>query len=91
MAVDYKPLPERLRDTMRLWIEKGIPPGSGTKLILCHDLAAVCACDDETVAELPAIYRWMYNNAPAGCHGSKQVVEAWGKWRRNAVLTSTNR
>ena len=88
MAVDYSALPERLRDAMRLWIEKGIDPGTGTglKMILAHDLFAVLYCDGQTVAELPPILRWLHNHAPSGCHGNAKVVDAWGKWRRSLVM-----
>ena len=82
--VDYETCPEQHRESLRLFIERGIDPGTGLKLILAHDLAAVCYCDDQTVAQLPALFRWIYNHAPSLCHGSKERVEAWGKARRAA-------
>ena len=79
--VDYSTCPIHA-ESLRLWIEKGIAPGTGLKYILAHDLVAVCYCDDETVKQLPALYRWIYNHAPSLCHGSAERVEAWGKARR---------
>jgi hypothetical protein len=47
--VDYSALPERYQEGMQRWIEHGIVPGSALRLILEHDLAAVCRCDDDMV------------------------------------------
>jgi hypothetical protein len=85
--VDYSALPERYREGMQRWIENGIIPGGALRLILEHDLDAVCRCDDDMVEWLPRIYRWMYNDAPSGCHGSAAVVNAWEAWRRNPTLS----
>jgi len=80
--VDYSTRPIAHRASMSLWIKKGLDPGTGLSLVLAHDLAAVCYCDESTVAELPALFRWLHNHAPWLCHGSRERVEAWGKARR---------
>ena len=76
VGIDYSTLP-RGRETMRMYIEHRIDPGTGTRLILAHDLAAIVYCDDETVRAMPGIYRWVYNHAPAACHGSAEKVQRW--------------
>jgi hypothetical protein len=81
-SVYYRTCPDQHREALRLWIEKGVDPGTGLKMILAHDLFAVCYCDESTVAELPTLLRWLHNHAPRLCHGSKERVEAWGKARR---------
>jgi hypothetical protein len=80
--VNYETCPAAHRESLRLFIERGVDPGTGLKLILAHDLDAVCYCDEETVKQLPAIYRWIYNHAPGNCHGSKKFVEDYMRLRR---------
>jgi len=80
--VDYSTCPAAHREAMRLWVEKGIFPGTGLDMVLRHDLEVVTYCDDETVRQLPLLFRWLHNHAPSLCHGSRERVEAWGKARR---------
>ena len=82
--VDYSTCPTQHRESMRLWVEKGIFPGTGLDMVLRHDLEAVTYCDDETVKQLPVLLRWLRWFAPSDCHGSRERVEAWGKARRAA-------
>ena len=75
--IDYSGLPASYRDAMRLYIEHGIDPGTGWHLILANHLSAVTYCDDQTVRDLPVIWRWIHNHAPSQCHGSGRIVKEW--------------
>jgi hypothetical protein len=80
--VNYNGLPSGNQDTIRMYIEHGYEPGSGTRAILENRLMAVLMCDDATVAAMPQIVRWLYNHAPSGCHGSPERVDRWMRERR---------
>jgi hypothetical protein len=75
--VDYSGLPEFCRETVERYIEKGIHPGQGWSAILSNDLRAVLICDDQTVAALPQIMRWLHNHAPHGSFGNSLFIQDW--------------
>jgi hypothetical protein len=77
IPVDYSGLPERYRELVRLYIEAGVPPGTGWTYILQNDLRAVVVVDERTAVELPTIYRWLVNHAPSRAWGSAKRVNAW--------------
>ena len=72
-------IPEHLRPGLQRYIEQGIEPGSGLMSILMDKpLSLVLAdCDDDTVAGLRSIVKFLYNNAPGSSWGSRAHVEAW--------------
>ena len=80
--VDYSRLPVDHQETARLYIEHGCQPGSGWMAILSNTLDAVVIVDNDTCAQLPAIYRWLVNRAPSNCWGSRDKVLAWMAARR---------
>jgi len=82
VLIDYSGLPERHRDTVRLYIDYGFAPGSGWLAILSNNLRAVVMVDTETALQLPEIYRWMVNHAPSRAWGSEDKVRAWMKLER---------
>lgn len=76
--IDYSQLPEHMQAPMQRYIEKRIPPGSFLTSILCNDLmGALARADDVNMHALPAYGRFLYNNAPCGCFGSRENFEAW--------------
>lgn len=77
MQPQYDKVPQCVRGPIERYIEQGLDPGSGLRMVLSHDLMAVCACDDETVAVLPQVMRWLHCEAPSGCHGSHGQVTLW--------------
>ncbi len=82
--VRYDLAPECAREILRRWIEAGIHPCQGYKMILCMDLMAVTYVDVETLAALPAIVRWLRNHAPSRCYGSRAAMELWEKEHQRA-------
>jgi hypothetical protein len=81
MQPDYSKLPDCVRGPITRLVERGISPGSGLRMVLERDLMAVCAVDDDTLAVLPDVVRWLYNEAPPGCWGDAESVDRWrGRW-----------
>ena len=81
-AVEYGRLPEFCREIVRRYLEAGIDPGYGWRLILASDLEAVVACDADTVACLPDIYKWLHNHMPSRAWRSDEKVRVWMRARR---------
>lgn len=77
-AID-RHLPANLREGMLRYIEHGIRPGGF--LCACIDNnaleASTRAHDKPTLLALPDIMRFLFNDAPPHCWGSKKVREAW--------------
>lgn len=71
-------VPINLHGGLVRWIVKGIPPGQFLMAVLTNDLRGSCErADDFNRARLFDIVRFLYNDAPRGCWGSPQAVEAW--------------
>jgi hypothetical protein len=71
-------VPETLHFGLIHYIAKGLVPGHFLQAVLKNDLKEVIARgDDECLAALPAIVRWLYNEAPAPCWGSPEKVASW--------------
>ena len=78
MTINYSTLPEHMRDAARLYIEKGIPPGSFLQAVICNDLfGAFRRADDINQAAMLAWVRFFYNEAPSGCWGSAEHFSDW--------------
>jgi hypothetical protein len=76
--IDYAKLPESLRGGLRRYIEEHIRPGDFLYAVLADSLSsAVMLADDGNRERLLDIARWVYNEAPPMCHGSREKVEAW--------------
>jgi hypothetical protein len=80
MEINYSGLPEHMRDTFRLYIEKGIPPGSFTKAVLSNDLmGAMRRADHINRARIFDTCAFLEVEAPIGCYGSPERVSDWIK------------
>ena len=76
--IDYGRLPEHMQDGMRLYIEKGIPPGSFQRAVLENDLMEAFRRADDTNAFRMRDYAvFLHSQAPCGCYGSPQHVKDW--------------
>ena len=52
--------------------------------VLCNDLTLACGRDDTINAAAMAEWaRWLWNEAPSQCWGSRTKVEAWIDAREN--------
>jgi len=71
-------VPEHLRDGLALYIMHGYQPGGFLTAVLENDLfQAVNRGDDDSQAGLVGLVGYLYNEAPARCHGSPDRVTAW--------------
>ncbi len=56
----------------------GIKPGDFLTAVLNNDLiGAVGYADEENLAALPEIVRWVYNELPAGAWRTKANIDRW--------------
>jgi hypothetical protein len=71
--------PARFRESLRLYVEAGIKPGSFLLAVLANNLLdAVANADREALAALPSIVSYVHwEVAPGRCHGSREVVDDW--------------
>lgn len=77
-GIDYSMLPEHMRESTKLYIEKGIMPGSFLEAVMSNNL--VEAFERADPINRSAMYQWakfLYNEAPAGCWGFNQRVYQW--------------
>jgi hypothetical protein len=80
---DFRIRPDML-DAIQRYIDDRIPPGPFLTAVICNDLReAVWRADDDNLAHLPAFIGYLYNEAPACCWGSKEIMDRWlgGKWK----------
>ena len=75
--LEYLGLPAHLRKGFRAYIEGHHPIGHFGMAVLRNDLCeAVNRADGTSLASLPEIVRWLYNEAPGQCWGSPEKVRA---------------
>jgi len=71
-------IPDNLMRGLLNYICNHVKPGHFIGAVLANDLMTACACADTYSAKaLPHICRFLYNEAPAPCHGSAERVVAW--------------
>lgn len=76
--MNYSRLPEHMRDGMRLYIEKGIPPGSFMTSVLSNDLmGAMGRADHINQNRLFDYCVFLRSHAPIGSFGSPEHVKDW--------------
>ena len=78
MSIDYSDLPAHMQDGMRLYIERGIPPGSFQRAVLSNDLMeAFRRADDVNQHAMRDYAVFLTCQAPCGCFGSPDHVKEW--------------
>lgn len=69
-----------IRKALRDYADYGIPTGSFLRACLANDfMETVGRADDDNIRTLPEIACYIYNEIPANCHGSYEIVDAWIK------------
>lgn len=75
---DWSGIPHHCRETIRLYVMRGVPMGSFCTAVFANDfMEAAGRADDENQRALFAYARFLYNSAPSPCKGSYEAVEAW--------------
>lgn len=73
-------MPRHLYDSLVAYAADHRPTGGFLRACLRNDLCgAACGADTESLAALPVIVRFIHNELPSRCHGSREAVEAWLK------------
>jgi len=64
--------------SLRRYADHGVPTGGFLQAVLENDLfGAMCRADESSRANLQEICRYVYNDMPGGCWGSKLHIERW--------------
>lgn len=73
---NYEDLP--LRSSVDAFAKTGRPLGHFLTAILSNDLRGACDhADHLNMPMIPVYVAYLYNKAPAGCWGSREIVDAW--------------
>ena len=76
----YLEIPDRIMRAIVRWAKEGHWPGGFVAAVMRNDLLdAVCRADAEVALHLKGIVRFVYNQCPSQCHGSREKMEAWQK------------
>lgn len=74
----YEEIPEHMRAAMLSYVQIGHLTGDFLHAVVSNDLGgAVGRADPQNLPLIPLYVRWFYNRAPAVCHGSIDIVNAW--------------
>lgn len=71
-------IPDRLTSALLRYVDRRTPTGGFLRACLENDLLqAACTADDECRLCLTEIMRYIANELPGACWGSKEKVKAW--------------
>jgi len=77
---DYSKLPDYMQSGMKLYIERGVLPGSFLQAVISNKLVESFAqADDVNTHRLRDYADFLYNQAPLGSWGSEKAMIAWCK------------
>lgn len=80
MDIDYSGLPAHVQTGLRAYIENHIRRGGFLTACLENNFVeAALRADPIARKSLWAIARFLYNEAPSDCWGSREKVKAWVK------------
>ena len=78
MADEYAIIPLTTIGMLERYANNGLSGGSFLDAVMSNDLFTACAnADLDNSYALPTIVMYVYNRMPAGCHGSKEIKDAW--------------
>lgn len=71
---------DHLLEGLRLYVDRGVVPGSFLTACIDNNLSdAVARADAISALALVDVVRWLYNDAPSPCWGSPEKRAAWIK------------
>jgi hypothetical protein len=74
----YDRLPEHMREHARAYVEEHQPVGNFLAAVLANDLVdAFGRADADNRAAMADWAKWLWNDIPSACWGSREKVEAW--------------
>jgi len=75
---NYEKIPEHIRESVKGYVEKGIPVGSFLTAVICNDLRESFAmADDINRDRMFDIVSFFYNEPPITCWGSRENMDKW--------------
>lgn len=75
---DQYNIPEHIRQSIELYIKKGIAPGSFLTAVICNDLkGAFMTADFINIRNLHNIVGYFYWEVPMTAWGSRETMEYW--------------
>lgn len=78
MNVNYDNLPIHMQNSIRLYVEEKIEPGSFLFAVLSNDLTQAFGRADEINREAMFDWaNWLYNECPRNIWGSREIVQKW--------------
>jgi len=81
--VKYENIPLYTKQTIDDYVEHGVPPGGFVRAVLANDLiGALSSADYNNSRYMFEIVGYIYNNIPASCHGSHQIIDEWIERKR---------
>lgn len=83
---DNAPNPNMVPGLIR-YIEAGVAPGAFMLGVLRNDLMEACRQADDINQRLLFDWAlWLHNYAPPGCYGSREKVDNWLAYQRDAYV-----
>lgn len=74
----YYGIPEGTYDSLRRYVQWGVPLGGFLAALVSNDLmGAANRADDRHVLCFHELARFVFNEMPVGCQGSRPAVRAW--------------
>lgn len=71
-------IPSYMMCGLERYVERGVKPGHFLQKVISNDLAgAVSHADSSNIELLPVYVRFLYNQCPSDCWGSKELMKAW--------------
>ena len=76
--MNYARIPKSTMDSLKRYVEQGIPTGGFLEAVLSNDLmGAMGRADEFNRAAIFDICGYVYNEMPGNSHGSPEQVKAW--------------
>jgi len=77
-----KYIPERMMSGIHNYVDHGVIPGDFLQAVICNNLKeAFRRVDDENFENMAAFVGYFYNEVPANCWGSREIMETWSKMK----------
>jgi hypothetical protein len=71
-------IPDYMADHIKLYLKRGVPPGSFLTAVICNDLLGACmTADGLNIANLPAYAAYFYKEVSNDAWGSKEKMETY--------------
>ena len=78
LNTEFVAFPTHLQQSLRDYVDRGIPQGGFLYHVLCNDLGGAVACDtDEELLFIRALLQWIQNCVPEAAWGTEAKYLRW--------------